>query len=108
MKLPAVLNTITGGAAFAASTGLSVRGRCRTQTLSFASIAMLEGSPSFHCAGTLGHERSTSNVGKLRFCACKAAIKTNRKHTAGTRRDGRIVFLPGFFGDEIITSRSSF
>src|SRR5437660_4129255 len=79
MKLPAVLNTMTGGAAFAVSAGLSVRGRCRTHTLSFASIAMLEGSPSFHCGGTFGHARSTSKVGRLRVCACaKITVKRSR------------------------------
>ena len=34
MKLPAASNTMIGGAAFAASSGLSVRGRCRSHTLS--------------------------------------------------------------------------
>src|SRR5204862_2312426 len=67
---------MTGGAALAASPGFSVRGRCRTHTLSFASIAMLEGSPSFHCDGTFGHARSTSKVGRLRVCACaKITVK---------------------------------
>src|SRR5437870_13828817 len=68
---------------------------------------MLDASPSFHCGGTLGHERSTSNVGKLRFCACAAASQTNTKHTAGIRRDERIANLLGMFGEEIITGSSS-
>ena len=66
MYLPAVSNTITGGAAIDACSGLSVRGRCKTQTLSCASMATLEGSPSFHCGGTFGHARSTSKIGRLR------------------------------------------
>src|ERR1700752_4624237 len=93
MYVPAVSNTMTGGAAFDASAGLSVRGRCRTQTLSFASIAILEASPSFHCGGTFGHERSTSNVGRLRFCAYPGAIQTITKHTARTKRVRYIAFL---------------
>src|SRR6185295_13479087 len=73
---------MTGGAAFDASSGFRVLGRWRTQTLSFASMAMLEGSPSFHCGGTFGHERSTSNVGKLWFCAYAVPAITNRLTTA--------------------------
>src|SRR5438094_788235 len=57
--------------------GLSVRGRCRTQTLSFASIAMLEASPSFHCDGTFGHARSTSKIGRARPCGSAACAKSN-------------------------------
>src|SRR5438093_8353948 len=78
-KLPAVSNTMTGGAAFDFSSGLSVRGRCKTQTLSLASIAALDASPSFHCGGTFGHERSTSNVGTLRLCACKVRAPKNER-----------------------------
>src|SRR5438128_5156942 len=67
MNLPALSNTMTGGAAIAASSGLSsVLGRCRSQTLSFASTVKLDTSPSFHFAGTFGHARSTSNIGRLR------------------------------------------
>ncbi len=40
-----------------------VRGRCSTQTLSCASTAMLDASPNFHFAGTLGQDGSTSNTG---------------------------------------------
>src|SRR5262245_21764705 len=62
---PAVSNTMTGGAAIVASPGFSVRGRCSSHTLSLASIAMLEASPSFHFGGTLGHSLSTSKSGRL-------------------------------------------
>jgi hypothetical protein len=75
MKLPAGSNTITGGAAIAACSGFTVRGRCSSQTLSCASMAKLEASPSFHFSGTLGHDASTSNFGKLRSCA-SAAVKS--------------------------------
>src|SRR6185503_7640298 len=61
---PAVSNTTTGGAA--ASPALTVRGRCSSQTLSLASMAKLDASPSFHCGGTFGHALSTSNSGRLR------------------------------------------
>ena len=54
MNLPEASNTMTGGAAIAACSGGSVRGRCRSQTLSCASIAKLDGSPSFHFSGTFG------------------------------------------------------
>src|SRR5215472_10997427 len=62
------------------SSGFSVRGRCSTQTLSLASIAMLEGSPSFHCGGTFGQARSTSNTGRLRdsaACTVAAALESH-------------------------------
>ena len=65
-----------------------------------ASMAMLEASPSFHWAGTFGHERSTSYIGKLRpssgaalsaaldgpFCATAAA-------TASVIRMARLINL---------------
>src|SRR6186713_1761872 len=35
-------------------------------------MAMLDGSPSFHCAGTFGHARSTSKLGRGRFCCPRA------------------------------------
>src|ERR1700721_706151 len=54
MLLPAGSNTMTGGAAMAACSGLRVRGRCRSQTLSCASTAKLEASPTFHLPGILG------------------------------------------------------
>src|SRR6516165_2856045 len=54
---------------------LRVRGRCRSQTLSCASTAKLDASPSFHLAGTFGQAASTSNIGRLRgACACAAAL----------------------------------
>src|SRR5262245_4387516 len=70
MKLPAASNTTIAGAAFPASSGLSVRGRCRSQTLSCASMAKLDASPSLNCGGSFGHAGSTSNTGTLRTCAC--------------------------------------
>src|SRR5438067_2521704 len=70
MKLPAVSNTTIAGAAFPASSGLSVRGRCRSQTLSCASMAKLEASPSLNCGGSFGHAGSTSNTGTPRACVC--------------------------------------
>ena len=60
--------TTTGGAAIASSSAGSVSGRCRTQTLSCASMAMLDGAPSFIPAGTVGHAPSTSKMGRLRPC----------------------------------------
>src|SRR5688500_14611197 len=69
MTLPALSKTTTGGAAVAASSGFTVRGRCRSQTLSWASTAKLEASPSFHFASGCGHARSTVNVGRLRTSA---------------------------------------
>src|SRR5262245_18529413 len=80
MKLPSGSNTMTGGAATATWSGLSVRGRCRTHAFPCASIAMLDTSPSFHFAGTFGHEVSTSNRGRSRGCAwevCAAASVSN-------------------------------
>ena len=44
----------------------------QSQTLSCASTAKLDGSPSFHFAGTFGHVRSTSNTGRLRGLAWAA------------------------------------
>ena len=73
MKLPALSNTRIAGAFIAACSGLSVRGRCSTQILSCASIPMLEGSPSRHCGGTFGQERSSSNTGMERVCALTCA-----------------------------------
>src|SRR5215510_3555876 len=70
MKLPAASNTTIAGAAFPESSGLSVRGRCRSQTLSCASIAKLDASPSLNCGGSFGHAASTSNTGMLRAWAC--------------------------------------
>src|SRR5262249_60844538 len=70
MKLPAASNTTIAGAAFPASSGLSVRGRCRSQTLSCASMAKLDASPSLNCGGSLGHAGSTSNTGTPRTCVC--------------------------------------
>src|SRR5438874_12566035 len=58
-----------GGAARLRSSPLSVRGRLSTQALSLASIAMLETSPTFILAGTLGQFLSTSKVGRLLHCA---------------------------------------
>src|SRR5690349_9949583 len=58
-----------GGAALALSSPLSVRGQLSVQALSFASIAMLETSPTFMLAGTFGQPLSTSNMGRLRPCA---------------------------------------
>jgi hypothetical protein len=80
MNVPAVSNTITGGAAVAASPGFSVRGRCSSQTLSLLSIAKLEASPSFHFGGTFGHALSTSNSGRLRDRDCASTT------TGGFRR----------------------
>src|SRR5262252_7088150 len=60
-------------------------------------MAMLEGSPSFHCGGTFGHERSTSNVWRLRVCACAAPAIINTLRTA----QGKI----GFFMEENPTTR---
>src|SRR5215813_10345785 len=74
MKLPSGSNTMTGGAAISTWSGLSVRGRCRTQAFPCASIAMLDTSPSFHFAGTFGHEGSTSNIGRE---VCAAASVSN-------------------------------
>ncbi len=72
MKLPAASKTTTGGAAIASSSGGSVSGRCRTQTLSSASMAMLDAAPSFIPSGTVGHAGSTSKTGRPRPC-CAAA-----------------------------------
>src|SRR5262245_47328612 len=88
MKLPAVSKTMTGGAAILAYSGLrSVRGRCNTHTLSCASMAKLDGSPSFHLGGTFGHVRSTSNVGRLRAagaCAATVRYESELESTAAT------------------------
>src|SRR6187549_480160 len=73
MNLPDESNTITGGAAIEACSGGSVRGRWRSHTLSCASIAKLEGSPSFHFSGTFGQAGSTSKIGRLRGCELCAA-----------------------------------
>src|SRR5688572_32764832 len=80
MKLPAASNTTTGGAAIFASSGLSsVRGRWSSQTLSLASIAKLDGSPTLYFGGSLGQALSTSKTGRLLVCA---AIPTaDRKST---------------------------
>ena len=59
---------MTGGAAFAASSGLRVRGRWRAKALPSALMATLEMSPNFHCGGTLGQPASCVNVGTLRVC----------------------------------------
>src|ERR1700733_2610040 len=37
--------------------------------LPWASLAILETSPSFHCGGTFGQLGSTAKVGRLRVCA---------------------------------------
>src|SRR5437773_3841378 len=113
MKLPAVSNTITGGAAIAAWSGLSVRGRCRTQTLSCASMAKLDGSRSFHFAGTLGNARSTSNMGRLRVLAwaattardtqlASAPAMTISPARAARRRSERFTAPPILFGDRTL------
>ena len=86
MKLPAASNTMTGGAALAASSGLSVRGRCSSQTLSCASMAKLDASPTFHCGGSFGQALSTSKIGTPRACAdgdCAAAL-VPKSHVACT------------------------
>src|SRR4030095_3864136 len=72
--LPAESNTMTGFAAFAASSGFRVRGRCSSQTLSWPSIAKLEASPIFVCGGSLGQDLSTSNTGRLRGADCAIAV----------------------------------
>src|SRR5262249_26340025 len=87
MMLPAASNTTIAGAAFPESSGLSVRGRCRSQTLSCASMAKLDASPSLNCGGSFGHAGSTSNTGTLRrACACGdcAAALVVKSHAAGT------------------------
>src|SRR5499426_3745781 len=96
MKLPAASNTTIAGAAFPASSGLSVRGRCRSQTLSCASMAKLDASPSLNCAGSFGHAGSTSNTGTLRACACGdcAAALVMKSHAAGTPAAMRYVTKP--------------
>ena len=73
---------MTGGAALAASSGFSVRGRCSTQTLSCASTATLEASPSFHCGGTFGQDRSTANIGTERACCDCARASAATRHAA--------------------------
>src|SRR5215469_8245046 len=95
MKLPAASNTTIAGAAFPESSGLSVRGRCRSQTLSCASMAKLDASPSLNCGGSFGHAGSTSNTGTLRACAgdCAAALVVKR-HAAGTPAAMRYVTRP--------------
>mgnify|MGYP003334467509 FL=1 len=84
MKSPLPENTITGGAAIARSAPFSVRGRCSTQTLSWASKAMLDGSPSFHFGGIFGHAGSTSNTGRLRAGAIETRL-LRFDATAGNR-----------------------
>src|SRR6266567_1836421 len=66
MKLPAGSKTMTGGAAIEKSGSLSVRGRCNSQTLSCASTAKLDASPTLYWGGTFGQTLSTSNVGSAR------------------------------------------
>src|SRR5215831_2852519 len=96
MKLPAASNTTIAGAAFPASSGLSVRGRCRSQTLSCASMAKLDASPSLNCGGSFGHAGSTSNTGTLRACACGdcAATLVVKSHAAGTPAATRYASRP--------------
>src|SRR5262252_8322014 len=97
MKLPAASNTTIAGAAFLESSGLSVRGRCRSQTLSCASMAKLDASPSLNCGGSFGHAGSTSNTGTLRrACACGdcAAALVVKSHAAGTPAATRYASRP--------------
>src|SRR6516165_4842902 len=96
MKLPAASNTTIAGAAFPESSGLSVRGRCRSQTLSCASMAKLDASPSLNCGGSFGHAGSTSNTGTLRACACGdcAAALSVKSHAAGTPAATRYASRP--------------
>src|SRR5262249_24776495 len=86
LKLPAASNTTIAGAAFPEASGLRVRGRCRSQTLSGAPTAKLDASPSLNCGGSFGHAGSTSNTGTLRACACGdcAAALVVKSHAAGT------------------------
>src|SRR5687767_2201389 len=82
MKFPAVSKTTTGGAAIFASSGLSsVRGRWSSQTLSLASIAKLDGSPTLYFGGSLGQALSTSKTGRLLVCA---AIPTAPRTSAAS------------------------
>src|SRR4030095_449467 len=80
----------------------SVRGRCKTQALPSASMAILDTSPSFHFAGTFGHEGSTSNIGMLRASALEvcAAVSVPKSHVPSTpatmtkaKRTTRLRFL---------------
>ena len=72
---------MTGGAAIAACSGGSVRGRCRSHTLSCASMAKLDGSPSFHFSGTFGQAGSTSKVGRLLTCELWATSAEPGNHS---------------------------
>src|SRR5688572_22889114 len=93
MNLPEESNTTTGGAAMAACSGGRVRGRCRSHTLSCASIAKLEGSPSFHFSGTLGQAESTSKVGRLRPCGpCASATGPSSQASADAATRPRRTF----------------
>src|ERR1700745_3910196 len=96
MKLPTASNTTIAGAAFPESSGLSVRGRCRSQTLSCASMAKLDASPSLNCGVTSGHAGSTPNTGTLRACACGdcAAALVVTSHAAGAPAAMRYATTP--------------
>src|SRR4051812_37417670 len=94
---------MTGGALWATSSPLSVRGRCSTKALSFASRAMLEISPSFICGGTFGQPASLAKVGTARPCASASAgtsipvptsASTAAAATARARMSGFIGSLP--------------
>src|SRR5436305_15007478 len=65
-------------------------------------MEMLDASPSFHFAGTFGHEGSTSNIGTSRaraweVCAAASVLKSDAPSTPATMtnaiRTARLRFL---------------
>jgi hypothetical protein len=61
-------------------------------------MAMLEASPSFHYAGTLGHAESTSNTGTARALsapgAAQPAITNVKSKTAEAQIPRSMIPLP--------------
>src|SRR5438876_840457 len=85
-------------------------GRCRTQTLSRSSMAMLETWPSTHLVGTFGQAGSTWNRGASRdalvcaalraFGAIPAKIVTNS--TVAARTSIRFIMSSGRIGQRVV------